>query len=262
MPGPGWKRRAGSWRAQLSSGQPDSGLIATTSGLLDALAPVEQYWAFPGPEVNRRMRDLFASASYGRFALLVARISRALVTESYRASTGSLPVDIDDDEDEPGEAHAGQARPYFEVLVVEPLTAAEEQALREELHSWRRADDHFIYELVVVAQRRGSRHRRAAERELQACVIRRRFAPTAAQDLSSLADFADNSIARDLAGRSPDERTQILARRLARLRPELDLYLMTEIDVEDIAGHLSHHFRRVFHAQEGSLELHLSILRA
>ena len=104
MPGPGWKRRAGSWRAQSLFGQPDSGLIATTSGLLDALAPVEQYWAFPGPEVNRRMRDLFASASYGRFALLVARISRALVTESYRASTGSLPVDIDHDEDEPGEA--------------------------------------------------------------------------------------------------------------------------------------------------------------
>ena len=127
-----WQARSDAWSRleeasrQLAgtavSGQPDSGLIATTSGLLDALAPVEQYWAFPGPEVNRRMRDLFASASYGRFALLVARISRALVTESYRASTGSLPVDIDDEEDEPGEAHAGQARPYFEVLVVEPLT--------------------------------------------------------------------------------------------------------------------------------------------
>jgi len=265
-----WQARSDTWSrleeasGQLAgtavSGQPDSGLIATTSGLLDALAPVERYWAFPGPEVNRRMRDLFASASYGRFALLVARISRALVTESYRASTGSLPVDLDDEEDEPGEAHAGQARPYFEVLVVEPLTRAEEQALREEVHSWRRADDHFVYELVVVGSAEEAVIAARLNANLQACVIRRRFTPTAAQDLSSLADFADTSIARDLAGRSPDERTQILARRLARLRPELDLYLMSEIDVEDIAGHLSHHFRRVFHAQEGSLELHLSIL--
>ena len=265
-----WQARSDAWSRleeasrQLAgtavSGQPDSGLIATTSGLLDALAPVEQYWAFPGPEVNRRMRDLFASASYGRFALLVARISRALVTESYRASTGSLPVDIDHEEDEPGEAHAGQARPYFEVLVVEPLTTAQEQALREEVHSWRRADDHFVYELVVVGSAEEAVIAARLNANLQACVIRRRFAPTAAQDLSSLADFADTSVARDLAGRSPDERAQILARRLARLRPELDLYLMTEIDVEEIAGHLSHHFRRVFHAQEGSLELHLSIL--
>ena len=47
---------------------------------------------------------------------------------------------------------------------------------------------------------------------------------------------------------------------LAKIRPELDLYLMTEISVEDLAGRLSHHFRRIFHAREGSLELHLSIL--
>jgi arginine decarboxylase len=39
-----------------------------------------------------------------------------------------------------------------------------------------------------------------------------------------------------------------------------DLYLMTEVAVEDLAGRLSHHFRRIFHTREGSLELHLSIL--
>jgi len=61
--------------------------------------------------------------------------------------------------------------------------------------------------------------------------------------------------------RSPDERTEILATSLSQLRPELDLYLMTEIEVEDIAGRLGQHFRRVFHAREGVLELHLSILQ-
>ena len=48
---------------------------------------------------------------------------------------------------------------------------------------------------------------------------------------------------------------------MAELRPELDLYLMTEIEVEDVAGRLGLHFRRVFHATEGVLELHLSILQ-
>jgi arginine decarboxylase len=80
---------------------------------------------------------------------------------------------------------------------------------------------------------------------LQACVIRRRFAAAAGHDLSGLSHFADGRIASDLDGQAPDERAQILARRLARLRPELDLYLMTEIAVEETAGHLSHHFRRV-----------------
>ena len=36
---------------------------------------------------------------------------------------------------------------------------------------------------------------------------------------------------------------------------------MTEIEVEDVAGRLGLHFRRVFHASEGVLELHLSILQ-
>ena len=36
---------------------------------------------------------------------------------------------------------------------------------------------------------------------------------------------------------------------------------MTEIEVEDIAGRLGQQFRRVFHAREGVLELHLSILQ-
>ena len=45
------------------------------------------------------------------------------------------------------------------------------------------------------------------------------------------------------------------------MRPELDLYLMTEIAVEDIASRLGPYFRRVFHVREGALELHLSILQ-
>ena len=60
---------------------------------------------------------------------------------------------------------------------------------------------------------------------------------------------------------SPEERAQILAVSIAKLRPELDLYLMTEIEVEEIAGRLGQYFRRVFHAREGMLELHLSILQ-
>ena len=146
------------------------------------------------------------------------------------------------------------------MLVVETLTPVQEQALREEVRSWRRPGDHFVYELVVVASAEEAIIAAELNASLQACVIRRRFAPAAGQEEPRLAPFADPRIAADMDGRAPEERAQILARRLARLRPELDLYLMTEIAVEDIAGHLSHHFRRVFHAREGALELHRSIL--
>ena len=268
-----WQFRSDAWSRleeasrQLADaalrGQPADGFAETVAGLLDVLAPIEQYWAFPGPEACRHGRDLFAAASYEGFARMVARINRALVTESYRTGQERSPLDGDDEQASPLEAAAEQAapgRPYFEVLLVEALTQAQEHALREEVRSWRRPGDHFCYELVVVSSAEDAILAARLNANLQACVIRRRFNAVAGHDLSSLAHFADRDIASDLAGQPLDESAQILARRLARLRPELDLYLMTEIAVEETAGHVSHHFRRVFHAQEGSLELHLSIL--
>jgi len=268
-----WQIRSDTWsRLEETSSQladaslrdePADGMAETTSELLDALALIEQFWAFPGTEVYQRARDLFAAAKYHRFARVVARVNRALVTESYRTGSGWSLADGDDEKADSGDAPADRdtgARPYFEVLVVETLTAAQEHALRQEVRSWRRPDDHFSYELVVVNSAEEAIIAARMNANLQACVIRRRFAGAAAHDLSGLAHFADSRIAGDLAGQTQDERAQILARRLARLRPELDLYLMTEIGVEDTAGHLSHHFRRVFHAREGALELHLSIL--
>jgi len=265
-----WQARSDAWSqleeasGQLASaartGQPGTGLIETASGLLGSLGPVERYWAFPGPEACRLARDLLAAASYSRFASLVAELNRALVTESYRAGTGWPAVSARPAAARPAESTPAPARPYFEVLVVEPLTPAQEHSLREEVRGWRRPSDHFVYELVIVGSAEDALVAARLNANLQACVIRRGFAAAADHDLSSLAQFADSSIAADLAGQPADERAQILGRRLARLRPELDLYLMTEVDVENVAGRLSHHFRRVFHAQEGALELHLTLL--
>jgi arginine decarboxylase len=262
----GWSRleeTSGRLANALLRGLPADGMVEAASELIDGLAPIEQYWAFPGPEAFQRARDLLASGSYDRFARLVARINRALVTESYRRGGGGLSAEGDHEQEEvdsPAADRAAVTRPYFEVLVVESLTRAQERKLREEVRTWRRPDDKFIYELVVVSSGEEAVIAARLNPSLQACVIRRRFAHATTRDLSGLTHFADRSIGDELAHKPPEERAQILARKLARLRPELDLYLMTEIAVEEMAGGLSHHFRRVFHAREGSLELHLSIL--
>jgi arginine decarboxylase len=208
--------------------------------------------------------ELAAAGSWERLARLVSRINRALVTESYR--TGSLD-DIaqgehreDSEELVVGISHDLLSRPYFEVLVVETMSPAQEERLREEVHSWRRPGDPFIYDLVIVGSGIEAAVAMRLNANIQACVIRRRFSHAAVRDLTRLANFADSTLSNDLADHSPDERAQILAPRLAQIRPEVDLYLMTEIAVEDVAGNLSHHFRRVFHAREGALELHLTIL--
>ena len=241
--------------------------VAVCSDLLTNLTPLEPYWAYPGSSQFARVQRLFTAGSYDKFAQMVSRINRALTTDSYR--TGDVQYAGLDDDVYPTDPGLLEQQPatktdqlYFEVLVVESMTEAQERALRREVRSWRRPDDEFVYELVVVSSGDEAMIAARLNVNLQAVVIRRRFSHRSTRDLSTLAEFVDTKVSDEVADQqSPDERTQILASSLAALSPELDLYLMTEIEVEDVAGRLGQHFRRVFHASEGVLELHLSILQ-
>jgi arginine decarboxylase len=237
-------------------------LVETVAGFLDVLGSIERFWGFPGARTFQEVQRLFSAGEYGRLAGVVGQVNRALVTESYRGGqAGDLRVEDDArDRDARQVKQPGGNKPYFEVLVVEDLTGEQESALREELWRWRRPDDQFVYEIVVVPSFEDALLAARLNFRLQACVVRRRFTHRSRHDLSPIAQFAYSGGSADLMERSPDDRAQVLARSLARIRPELDLYLMTEISVEDLAGRLSHHFRRIFHAREGALELHLSIL--
>ena len=264
-----WQIRNDAWSsleesaAQLVLGcaqqRPVEQLTDTVTGLLDELGPVERYWAFPGIQAFQRVRRLFLAGKYDRFAALVSEINRALASDSYRTNP-ALDQGAEEDADARPPEQARPDRPYFEVLVVEDMSEHQERSLREELRRWRRPDDAFGYEIVVVPSFDDAIMAARLNFNLQACVVRRRFAHRSRYDSSSLARFGVSMAPDDLMDRSPDDRAKELARALARLRPELDLYLMAEVSVEDLAGRLSHHFRRIFHTREGSLELHLSIL--
>ena len=270
-----WQYRADVWcRLEETSerlsrasatGKPNDGLIGAVETLLAELSPYEHFWAFPGPQLFGRTQRLFTGGSFDKFATTVAHINRALVTESYR--TGDVlnplpgnPETVDTGRFDPTADESEKTRPYFEVLVVETMTEAQERALRKEVRSWRRPDDEFVYELVIVGSGDEALITARLNVNIQAVVVRRRFAHKSGRDLSGLGDFVDPAVSDELADRTPEERAQILARSIADIRPEVDLYLMTEIEVEDVAGRLGHDFRRVFHAREGVLELHLSLL--
>ena len=212
----------------------------TVAEALDVLAPIERFWAFPGMQAFYRVRRLFATGKYDRCATMVSRINRSLATDSYRSSQ-TWDADAEDDayDREPSQADRASARPqrpYFEVLIVEDMTDDQERALREELRRWRRPDDQFVYEVVVVPSFDDALMAARVNFRLQACVVRRRFAHRSRHDTSSLRQFVSMLGSDDLMDRPPDERAQVLARSLARIRPELDLYLMTEVAVEDMAG--------------------------
>ena len=187
---------------QCRSTNPPAG---TVSGLLDALAPIERFWAFPGAHRFQEMRRLFAAGKYDRFAAMVSGINRALVTETYRdgQSLDTSGEDGTSQQAAPATEQAPPARPYFEVLVVEDLSEAQERSLREELRRWRRPDDPFVYEIVVVPSFEDAIMSPRLNFRLQACVVRRRFAHRSRYDTGALAPLLGDAGADNLMERSP-----------------------------------------------------------
>src|SRR5690349_21417967 len=268
-----WQLRADTWSnleeaserlaLAVAQGRSAERLTGKINELLNLLEPIEQYSAFPGRPRLDYARRLFNDREFDRFTRVMCSVNRALVTESYRKGAQRLPGgEADADERESRQSDESfLGRPYFEVLVVDEMTPQQERAFREELRSLRRPDDEFVYEIVVVPSFEDAVSAVQFNFNLQACVIRRRFAERSRHDLSGLGRFVETRTVEDLTDHNPDDRAQMLGQRLHELRPELDLYLMPVVSVEQIAGRLSSDFRRVFHAREGSLELHLSLLR-
>ncbi|HEX9623994.1 MAG TPA: hypothetical protein VF979_06420, partial [Streptosporangiaceae bacterium] len=165
----------------------------TVQRLLDVLGPIERFWAFPGIHNFQKVRRMFAGGKYDRFAALVTDINHALATDTLRSGESSDQGREDDAFDRVSHPmeQARTDRPYFEVLLVEDMSDQQERALREEMRRWRRPDDPFIYEIVVVPSLDDAIMAARLNFRLQACVVRRRFTHRSRYDSSSLRQFVD-----------------------------------------------------------------------
>jgi arginine decarboxylase len=179
-----WQLRNDTWSSleesaiQLARAEaqqrPVEKFVEKVTELLDVLGPIERFWAFPGVQTYREGQRLFAANKYDRLAALVTKANRALVTESYLHGQSWDPGVEDDtyDHEVRAAAQARTDRPYFEILVVEDMTDEQERSLREELRRWRRPDDPFVYEIVVVPSFDDALMAARLNFRLQACVAR------------------------------------------------------------------------------------------
>lgn len=237
------------------------------AGLFDALSVIEPYWAFPGMSAFDHMRRQFEHGNLDDLAFSVQRAARALTTNAYRRRHVPLErdsTDKDDHDDEailPPEARA-LARPYFEVLIVDQVNDHQERWLRANMVRMRRPEDQFIYEPVVVPSMEDALIAILFNHNIQAIVVRPGLVLKSRTDLPILKRYLSRAGGEDgLESLDPENYGPELCRLIARVRPELDAYLVTERSVEDIAGLDLGICRRVFYNQEDFLELHLNILR-
>ena len=231
---------------------------------LDLLEPIESYWVFPGREAIAGLRRLLDAADYRNLATLAARIVRALATDAYRRRAISLRTSEDAGESE-SELDSAEdlvhGRPYFEVLVVDTMALPQELALKQGLRDARRPDDPFLYELLVVQSVEDALIAILTNFNIQTVVIRFSFPYQSAHQLPLLQRelFGIDAVLFEAA--SPSDRGILLCEVIGRLRPELCVYIVTDVSIEEMAGRTPPNCLRVFYQQEDFLELHLNILR-
>ena len=235
--------------------------------LFKSLALIEPYWAFPGMAAFDHMRRQFDHNSFEDLAFSVSRVTRALTTGAYRRRSIPLERDsidaeeVDDEAMLPPEARA-LAKPYFEVLIVDNVGEQQERWLRSNVTRMRRPEDQFVYEAVVVPSLEDALIAVLFNHNIQAIVVRPGLTLKSDMEQAILTRLLARAGGREVIDALPPEAYgPELCRMIAKVRPELDAYLVTERSVEDIAGLDLGICRRVFYNQEDFMELHLNILR-
>jgi arginine decarboxylase len=240
---------------------------AKIAELFEQLSLIEPYWAFPGMAVFDHFRRQFEHGLLEDVAFSVRRTTRALTTGAYRRRTIPLDREVVDQEEHEDEAVLSPearalSKPYFEVMIVDDLNEQQERWLKKSMQAMRRPDDAFIYEPVVVPSLQDALIGVLFNHNIQAIVVRPGLKLESKVELSILTRYLNRAGGTDeINSIAPENYGPELCRLIAKVRPELDAYLVTNRSVEAIAGLDLGICRRVFYNQEDFMELHLNILR-
>ncbi len=257
--------KAQAWAADARAGKPQGGRAAMEAALAD-LSALEDFFAFPGPRLMKSLAERIDNDDALGVARLVRRLSGALLAESYRYDSGEWEAGDDAGDATPervstalgeGEAH----RPYFETLFVTPAPAASRGKVAREIRALRRAADEMIYEPVLVGSAEDALLAVILNPKIQAVVIFDGIPVPSQHDVQLLRDLLTIQHQLDPSSAAPREIGVNLAGLIKRVRPELDIYLMIDREVEKLAGDpAASMIRRVFYEAEELVEVHLSVI--
>jgi arginine/lysine/ornithine decarboxylase len=229
---------------------------------LSEMAVIEEFHSYPGLHLMAALRDNAAADDARSVLSLVTRISTALLTRSFRGHAGDWEVHDEGNESipdllPPTLGRGGAHRPYFETLIATGVPSERWSALCAEWRGLRRPLDAFIYEPVFVGSVEDAFCATMLNPDLAAVVINEGFVFRSRHDVPVL-----RTLSESLERKYKTELSALqLAQLLKRVRPELDIYIVSNRRVEELAGNpMADVARRIFYSIEELLELHLAIL--
>lgn len=239
---------------------------------LTSLELIEDYTAFPSKEDFRYLWIQLEQKDYVGLAHSVSQIHYFLENGTYRRKDVDLSLSAKDskanlEQEEERNSNLSSAqksrlRPYFEVLIVDDLLIDEENQLLSSMRAMRHHDDGFIYSPIVAATFEDAIIAILINSNIQACIVRPSF-PMKSKRNSGLVSHIISRIDEKLRRYVYNSKSQgsELGRLMKYLRPELDLYLVSDMAMEATNNQTSDdYFNRVFYSENSNLDMHHSIL--
>ncbi len=254
---------------QATGGETTS-LAEEARAAMHTLEEIEDYTAFPSKDDFRLLWRLLDEKEYSLLNRAVSRISRALSSGVYRnraisLSRGQIEGEEKDQEQEGLELHLdttmSQTPPYFELLIVDELTPKEEAVIRSSFRSVQKAEDQFVYDVIVVPSFQDAVAAILINPNIQACILRSGFRFQSKRNLKLFDRYLAEMQTIDLENMTSTDLSMILGNIIKGLRPELDLYLVSNMAVEAYAARDTESFRRIFYRETDYVERHLNIVR-
>jgi arginine decarboxylase len=260
--GPG--ARADEWRGLIDAAKAWSSGAGDRTGFeerLSQLAITEEYHAYPGRRLMAALAERAAAGDAAGALALSMRVTQSLQTRSFRQHSSDWEAHADAESEmpdllPPGFGESSSRRPYFETLIVTGIPATNWSDLAAEWRRLRRPVDAFVYEPVFAGSFEDAFCAAMLNPDLGAVIVNEGFAQHSRHDAPVL-----RSLMQSMDQKETSQSALALARTLKRIRPELDVYMVSNRDVEQLAGDPEAAVvRRIFYSVEELLELHLAIL--
>ena len=256
--------RSDRWRDALTAAQrwaSGNGSREAVEASLADLVVVEEFHAYPGVRLMGQLREKVAVGDAAVVEVLIRQFSEAILIRAYsqQAEGGDGGDENDVLQDLLPTVVSGREarRPYFEVLMVTPQPASRWPVIAAELRRLRRTEDSFVYETVIVGSFEDAICAAIVNPNILAVIVAEGAPFRSKHEAPALRQILDDTISQ-----LPSDASALkLASVLKGVRPDLDIYVTTDREVERLAsdpGAAS--ARRIFYVVEEMLELHLAVL--
>lgn len=224
------------------------------------LIVIEKYWAYPGITRINRIKSFLKKGEFIQLYNDCSKILRNLISEAYRYNPSKLDnIELFNTDAEEPEERPNQH--YFETLFVDDINPKEQEELKEKLAKLRDPKDQFVYNPVVVKNFEDAIITTLFNYNIQVVVIRYDILVKSTNRLKLIRPFISPLQHLDYANLEQEALATYLAWSIKKLRPEVDVYYVTNHSLLELSDSVVSTFRRIFYRQEDLQELHLSIHR-